>query len=393
MKVLAIAHQSEFCGGANRSFLSVLLHLKNDYHYELLVLVPGEGAFSKKLKENEIRYMSASYQQTSYVCMGDVFDPYRFFKSTLACFKNNRLARKLCKIVQAENFDVIYMNDSTNSIGYYLAQMLDLPYVWHFRSYHFSIKKYMLFENKLRTDSKGKCVCISNAMREYMHKVRGIEDHKLVVIHNGVDNLGVTIEQPWADNLTNGFHCIQCGHLSIAKGQVDSIKAIAELKKRGIQDIYLHIAGTPAVQHGKSYKDFLDELVKECDVKENVIFEGEVSKLHELRKHMQLELMCSVCEPFGRVTVEAMQMGLPVVGSNTGGTLDIIVDGYNGLLYKQGNYHDLADKIERIYLNHDFGNALSENCLKFSKTHFTMDGNVKEIEEVLRGCAIKGTKC
>ena len=43
-------------------------------------------------------------------------------------------------------------------------------------------------------------------------------------------------------------------------------------------------------------------------------------------------LMCSECEAFGRVTVEAMRAGLPVCRTNSGGAPEIIDPGVNGLL-------------------------------------------------------------
>ena len=51
MKLLVIAHEAGFNGGANRSLFAVIEKLKNDYIYEMIVIVPDEGAFSKKLKE------------------------------------------------------------------------------------------------------------------------------------------------------------------------------------------------------------------------------------------------------------------------------------------------------------------------------------------------------
>ena len=47
-------------------------------------------------------------------------------------------------------------------------------------------------------------------------------------------------------------------------------------------------------------------------------------------------LTCSRNEAFGRTTVEALLMGKPVIGTNTGGTVDLISDGVDGLLYPPG---------------------------------------------------------
>ena len=82
------------------------------------------------------------------------------------------------------------------------------------------------------------------------------------------------------------------------------------------------------------------------------MWEGEVKNMYALREKMSIELMCSNAEPFGRVTVEGMRAGLVVIGSNSGGTRDIIQENVTGLLFKPGDEQDLADKIE-YYLSHD----------------------------------------
>lgn len=83
----------------------------------------------------------------------------------------------------------------------------------------------------------------------------------------------------------------------------------------------------------------------------HINFTGTISQPFEyLAKHHCL-LMCSKMEAFGRVTVEALKCGLPVIAANTGGSLEIIEDGTNGYLYQSGNTLDLADKIMLLYTN------------------------------------------
>lgn len=55
-------------------------------------------------------------------------------------------------------------------------------------------------------------------------------------------------------------------------------------------------------------------------------------------------LICSHWEPFGRVTVEAMLAGKPVIAIS-GATVELIHDGVTGLLYDPGNYSVLANKM------------------------------------------------
>jgi glycosyltransferase involved in cell wall biosynthesis len=62
-------------------------------------------------------------------------------------------------------------------------------------------------------------------------------------------------------------------------------------------------------------------------------------------------LMCSRSEAFGRVTIEGMLAGKPVIGSRSGATPELIQDGVTGLIYEPRNYKQLAQKIEYLYAN------------------------------------------
>lgn len=379
MKILAITQSGKISGGANRSFLDVLRRLRDDYGHDICVLVPEKDQLVDSLERINMNYIIHTYYQTAFVTMGDVFDIYRHFKAIKKCICNYKMAKELKNNLNRENFDIIYINDTTNTVGYYLAKLMKKPYVWHFRGYQKIIKKYLPLEKGLREKNDGIIINISKAMYDYMKVERKISTKKMVVVYNGVEN----ISSKRIKNNCIGFHCIQCGHISVAKGQIESINALKILNRMGYNDIYLHLAGTPSFEHGKSYKDVLDKIIENDGLTKQIIFEGEVQNMALLRSKMDAELVCSVCEPFGRVTVEGMQSGLPVIGANTGGTPEIIIDGYNGLLYNQGNPEELAKKMLKLYKDSNLKNAMSNNAIEYTKTHFTMDENVRRINEVL----------
>jgi glycosyltransferase involved in cell wall biosynthesis len=56
-------------------------------------------------------------------------------------------------------------------------------------------------------------------------------------------------------------------------------------------------------------------------------------------------------EPFGRVAIEAMACGLPVVAANHGGLTEIVQDGVTGYLVTPGSAQALADAVERLSKN------------------------------------------
>jgi|GEM_PF-5397036 len=66
-------------------------------------------------------------------------------------------------------------------------------------------------------------------------------------------------------------------------------------------------------------------------------------------------------ESYSLVVREAMIRGIPVISSDCGGPEEIIRDGYNGYIFKTGDYIDLAEKMARLILNPGLVERFSRN--------------------------------
>ena len=64
--------------------------------------------------------------------------------------------------------------------------------------------------------------------------------------------------------------------------------------------------------------------------------------------HADVLVLPSVCEELGSVLIEAMQAGVPIVASNTGGIPTLVANGHSGLLFPPGNPWVLAACIDRV---------------------------------------------
>lgn len=387
MNILVVTQSASIIGGANRSLLDVIKILQDKYKHRCYVLAPAEGEFTDAVRKLGCYCIVSSYEQTSFV---EIYDWKFFFRWMLfvksVIYNRVRISAAIDKIKDIDiDIDVVYINDTTNTFGFNIAQRLKIPFVWHFRGYQKVIKRYLFKEKALRDTRNGLVINISNAMQKHMIDVRKLPKEIMCVIYNGVVNHSVGLNRNIRRlNSCDDLHCIHCGHISKAKGMEDSVSAISILHKRGINNIYLHIVGSPSMENGEKYDESLRrKLILPNNIKENVLFEGEVKNVALLRSFMDVELMCSVAEPFGRTTVEGLQAGLVVVGANTGATPEIIKDNINGLLYEQGNPTDLANKIESIYYDIQLQKKLSQNALEFSKNNFTMENNVKQINDIL----------
>ena len=151
------------------------------------------------------------------------------------------------------------------------------------------------------------------------------------------------------------------GRVATEKSIDKIIKALGIIKKHGISKTKLLIVGNgPA-------RDELTHLVQALGVEEEVIFCGEVN-YEEIRYYYKIAdvfTMASASESFGIVTIEALASGLPVLAIKAPGAMDILTDGFDGLL-TDDNIEHFAKALEKIIRDPELRERLSKGALKTS---------------------------
>ncbi|MDT2047780.1 glycosyltransferase family 4 protein [Priestia flexa] len=379
MKILVVTHDSNFSGGANRSLYTVLTKLKNEYGVDIEVLLPKhKGQLNEKLTEANIPWFSHRYFGVISGIRNDGKDVLRYGKVYGGYLIEHLLSKKLYTKLKDRNYDLVYTNTRLPIVGAKVAKKLNVPHVCHVREFGTVKPLWGFWHHQKMYELSSKIILISHALQ------RSFEEHvpndKLITIHNGIDSPLGLIK---ADKSKKSFNLLLTGRLVPDKGHKDAILALELLKDKGYEDINLHIVGSsPKRTHIGWYAEELEQLVRNKKLKNQIMFHGEVDDMVSLRAEMDCELMCAICETFGRVTVEGMRSGLLLIGSNTGGTLEIIEHEKNGLLYEQGNAFDLAVKIEKVYQDREYMKKLAVAGYHYSQKNFTADKNVKEIYEV-----------
>ena len=87
-------------------------------------------------------------------------------------------------------------------------------------------------------------------------------------------------------------------------------------------------------------------------------------------------------EGFGLVILEAMAARRPVIATRAGGVVDVVLDGETGLLVTPGNVEELARAILRLASDGKLARRLTETACERLKTEFTMERNVRQIQEI-----------
>ena len=151
------------------------------------------------------------------------------------------------------------------------------------------------------------------------------------------------------------------GRINEAKGQHLLIKAIAQSDD---ETIHAYFVGH---EMKKGYVDQLKSLAQELGVAHRVHFLGFMKNPHHFYQVCDTVVLASKRETFGLVLIEAMQVGTTVIGSNSGGVVEIIDDGITGLLFEAGNSDHLAEKITFLKNDKTMNEALAQAGQKKSR--------------------------
>ncbi|MDZ4389009.1 MAG: glycosyltransferase [Gemmatimonadales bacterium] len=91
---------------------------------------------------------------------------------------------------------------------------------------------------------------------------------------------------------------------------------------------------------------------------EKAVFRDEA---HEILSRCRVYVLASRTEAMGRVLLEAMAAGRPIIASRVDGVPHYIQDGVNGLLFESENVAELAEKLDRLLSDAELRRTLGEN--------------------------------
>lgn len=134
----------------------------------------------------------------------------------------------------------------------------------------------------------------------------------------------------------------------------------------------------------KQYVEQLHQKVVELGLLKRVQFFGFRGEVAPLMAVCDLIAHTSIApEPFGRVIVEAMLCGRPVVAAAAGGAIELIESGKTGWLVEPGNVEELADAIAICYQNPMLAQILAQLAQKQARERFHLAAMEQKIARLL----------
>jgi glycosyltransferase involved in cell wall biosynthesis len=167
------------------------------------------------------------------------------------------------------------------------------------------------------------------------------------------------------------------GRLISFKGHIYLIEAWKAVQKKH-PSLKLYIAGD-----GYKRND-LESVVRNYGLQDSIVFLGHVPNPHPYMENCLFTIVSSVWEGFGLILLESWMHKKPIVAFDVPAMNEVIDDGQNGLLVKEKDPNDLAEKISYLYERRDLIQSFGENGFQKLNSYYTLHRMTDEMEQVYK---------
>lgn len=285
---------------------------------------------------------------------------------------------KLQKYLQDERVDILHLRSRLPAWIGYLAWKL-LPekqkpsLITTFHGFY-SVNSY----SQIMTKGE-KVVAVSETIKQHIIDNYKIDEGRISLIHGGFDvrNFSPDVVTPerisvlrekWLPESNGAPVIVLSGRLTQLKGQDLLIESLARIKSQ--QFICLLVGDTDA---NPSFTRKLLEQVKFHELQDKILLVGHCTDMPAALLLADVVISASSTQPeaFGKVAIEAMAMGKPVIATAHGGSLETVLPGITGWLVPPLDPVAMAKAITEALGNLQYSGDLGKQGRKWVNERFT----------------------
>lgn len=391
MRVCIVSHYSEM-GGAERALLETGEALRR-FGISCFVILPRAGALCPELHKRGIPFRIFPYGWWA----GRRGTP--LWRKLKDLFLTAAAVVPVALEIRRRRCDLVITNTITICVGAFAAWCARRPHVWFIHEFFGTEENDLFFylggRFSLAVMDRLSALCVANSLTTAQTYRQGLARVDLKAVYQSVtpgytdavsagDSKAGNVppcaapaKGPSLQNAKKPFSCVLVGTLCPLKGQMDAVRAVAELAREG-EEVTLDLIGGGDPE----YAAYLRKMALRYGIGRQVRFHGAVPDAFLFLAAADAVLICSRSESFGRATVEAMLAGKPVIGARRGATGELIGEGFNGLLYEPGDWPGLADKIRFLREKTDAARCLGDNGKAWARDTFSTERYGKQLSEI-----------
>lgn len=279
------------------------------------------------------------------------------------------------RFFQKENIQLLHMNEVGWRDSLVLAAwMWRVPILLHLHvNYDGPIKSNWNFR------FASSVIVVADALKMAFTKNPDVHK-KLVTVHNGLDicrfqggqSIRADLGLPERSKVV-GF----VGQIVEAKGLKFLVAATKGVLKVHPDTVFLFVGRSVASEAG--LVDELKEWAESEKIAHALRFLGPRTDIPDVMKSLDILVLPTLSEAFGKVILEGMGAGLPVVASAVGGIPEIIENGVNGLLVPAGDVQALEEAIIRLLDDPKLRCQIAAEGLHTVRERFSVQKQITEI--------------
>jgi glycosyltransferase involved in cell wall biosynthesis len=287
-------------------------------------------------------------------------------------------AARFCRYIQQHKIRVVHSYDASAVFAVPLARAMRVPAVVSSQLGSRDLLDQRTRKQLRWTDRHVDAVVVNcAAMRHHLVADEGVPTERIEICYNGVDTreffpqgsrkLGPGLE----DSLVVGTLCVLRPEKALDVLQ----EAFSRISRVGPK-LKLLVAGDgpelPKLQMNSLRLGLQDVSV----------FLPATSQVANLLHSIDIFVLPSHSEAFSNALLEAMACGCCVVGSQVGGTPELIGNDERGLLFRAGDPGDLAVKLSRLIFDPALRNQLASRAVDFAKNQLSVEKNAQRTAEI-----------
>jgi len=308
-------------------------------------------------------------------------------KNPFTIWKN--IAR-LEELIRREKVDIVHARSRAPAwSSYFAAKRTGVHFITTFHGLY-SVQNALKKKYNAVMAKGEKIIAISHFVKDHIMENYGVDEEKIRVIHRGVDFHHFTSENMNPErkikliskcSLPDDMPIICLpARISRWKGQKFLLESLKLLPHRNFFCIFV---GDDS-QHG-GFAAELRKAISQMGLKENCRLVGNILDMPALYMLSSIVISASIRpEAFGRVAVEGMAMGRPVIATNIGASRETIKDGETGWLVAP-EPEAMAEKIEEVLAMDRNGlEKIGTAAMQHARTHFASDDMYRKTIELYR---------
>jgi len=281
-----------------------------------------------------------------------------------------RYQKELKRFAIKHQIDIVHTSTILNPEGAILSRNLSIPHVWHCRELigtnnpfqFYFLKRWSKWVDKHADE------IIANSALTYNELLKYFRGDKISLINNGIRVSDFTVK------LHEDKKPIIVGMIGNITSRLKNHQLfidVASLTYELNNNVEFHIFGMLPDDNDAYLSDLKGRIIERPYIK----LRGFIATESAL---MEMDIMFHPAykESFGRVIIEAMAVGIPVVGLTDGGQKNIILDAETGFLVDKDNKQEIANRINNLIESYSlrsiFGTKATNQAIKkFDLTQVT----------------------